>query len=83
MYDPNSPMLRTMTSGTFLVGLAVGALATYVFTNKAVQNALFRSAAKTVNVVKGGMAEAKERFHDAEAEVEMDAAVEDEEPAAG
>ena len=80
MYNANSPMMRSMTSGNFLAGLAIGVMATYVFTSPAVQKALFRTAAKTTSMVKGGMAEAKERFHDAEAEVELEAA---EEPEAG
>ncbi len=73
MIDAKNPMMRSMTDGNFLAGLAIGALTTFVLTNPSVQQALFRTAARTVNVVKGGVAEAKERFLDAEAEVEMEA----------
>ena len=73
MNDTNSSFVRTLTSGNFLAGAVFGALATLVFTNAGVQRALFRTAAKTAGAIKGSVAEAKERFHDAEAEVHMEA----------
>ncbi len=73
MLNTDSPIMRTMTSNHFLAGLAVGAIATLVLTNPTIQRALFRTAAKTTSMLKAGMAEAQERFHDAEAEVEMEA----------
>ena len=73
MNPEHSPILRAMTSGNFLAGLVVGGLATLVLTQPGVQRALFRTAAKTANLVSAGVAEAKERFHDAEAEIEQEA----------
>lgn len=78
MLPPENSFMRTMTNGNFLTGVAVGALTTLVFTNPGIQRAVFRTAAKASSLVKGGLAEAKERFHDAEAEVHMDAGEEPE-----
>jgi|GEM_PF-2613736 len=80
MFQPNSPFMRTVTNGNFLYGFAAGALVAVVATNPTVQRAIFRTAAKTVTVVKGGIAEAQERFNDAEAEIQMEAAEEQEAP---
>lgn len=81
MNPDHSPILRVLTSGNFLTGLLVGGLTTLVLTQPGVQRALFRTAAKTANLITAGVAEAKERFHDAEAEVQQEA--EDTEAAAG
>ena len=72
MLETNNSFMRTMTSGNFLAGLMVGGLTTLVLTNTTVQRALLITAAKTTSMVKGGLAEAKERFHDAEAEVHLE-----------
>lgn len=79
MLNTTSPMVRTLTSSNFLVGLAVGAVTTFVMTNPGLQSALFRTAARTATLVKGGLAEAKERFHDAEAEIQLEATEDPEE----
>lgn len=70
--EPGS-FLRFVANGNFLTGLVVGGLATLVLTQPSVQRALFRTAAKTATMVSAGFAEAKERFHDAEAEVQQEA----------
>ncbi|WP_417822284.1 hypothetical protein [Terasakiella sp.] len=57
----------------FVYGLVIGAAAAYVLTNKNVQNTIFRTAAGAVNALKGGLEEAKERFNDAEAEIQAEA----------
>ena len=72
MTPQNGSFLRFMANGNFLTGLVVGGLATLVLTQPTVQRALFRSAAKAANLVSAGLAEAKERFHDAEAEVQQE-----------
>ncbi len=72
MIDPDNTFTRHLTSGNFLAGLAVGAVATFVLTNPAVQRAIFRTAAKSADLVRSGVAEARERFHDAEAEIHME-----------
>ena len=69
--EPGS-FLRYVANGNFLTGLVVGGLATLVLTQPGVQRALFRSAAKAASLISAGVAEAKERFHDAEAEVQQE-----------
>ena len=78
MMDNNNSFTRGVTSGNFLAGLAVGALATYVLTNPTVQAALLRTVARTTGLIKSSFAEARERFHDAEAEIEIEAGEESE-----
>ena len=73
-YD-NGSVPRMLGSGSFLTGLAVGGLLTLVLTNPNVQRALFRSVAKAATMINAGVAEAKERFHDAEAEVQHEAEI--------
>lgn len=73
MFQANSPFMRTVTNGNFLYGFAAGAIVAVIATNPSVQRALFRTAAKTATLVKGGIAEAQERFHDAEAEIQLEA----------
>ncbi len=62
--------LHTMTRGPFLAGAATGAVATLLITNPAVQRSLMQAAARVVQTVRAGTAEMRERFHDAEAEVQ-------------
>ena len=76
--NPGNPLFRTMTSGNFLTGVGVGALVTLLVTNPSVQRALFKTVARTSGMITSGLAEAKERFHDAEAEVHHEAAEEPE-----
>ena len=70
--------LSLMRSNGFWGGIAVGAVATYVLTNKEVQNTAFRVAASFVNGLRGSVEEAKERFQDAEAEIQAEAEVDQE-----
>lgn len=51
-------------------GLVVGAGAAYLLTNETAQRFILRTALSAWVRVRGAFAEAKERFHDAEAEVE-------------
>ena len=75
---PANPLFRTMSSGNFLTGLGVGALVTLLVTNPSVQRAVFKTVARTSTAITSGLAEAKERFHDAEAEIEHEGAQEPE-----
>lgn len=75
--------MSLVRSNGFWGGLIVGAVATYVLTNKSVQNAIFKTAATAVNGVRSGIEEAKERFHDAEAEITTEGEAEAEEVAKG
>jgi hypothetical protein len=72
------PFMRSITGSNFLTGLAVGAVTALVVTNPNVQRAFFRSAVKTAGLVTAGVAEVKERFHDAEAEVRLESKEEQE-----
>jgi hypothetical protein len=64
---------RTLLDRHFLGGLAVGAVVTLVLGNRDVQQALFRGIARVATAARSGVEEVKERFHDAEAEVAMEA----------
>jgi len=66
-----------VTKTPFVYGLVVGAAAAYILTNKNVQSTIFRTAAGAITAVKGGLEEAKERFNDAEAEIQAEAEVEE------
>lgn len=57
-------------TGDFVKGALIGAAATYLMTNKNVQDALFKTVAKTSSLFQMGMEEVKERFEDAKAEVQ-------------
>ena len=78
MNEATNPFMRALTNGNFLTGVLVGALTTLVFTNPGVQRTLFRTAAKTTDLIRSSVAEARERFHDAEAEVHMEGGEESE-----
>ncbi|NVK18484.1 MAG: hypothetical protein HWE30_07320 [Methylocystaceae bacterium] len=69
-----------LTRAPFIYGLVAGAAAAYILTNKSVQGTIFRTAAGAMNAVKGGLEEAKERFNDAEAEIQAESEID--EPAA-
>ena len=77
-YD-NGSVTRLLGNGHFLAGVAIGGLLTLVLTNPNVQRTLFRSVAKAASMINSGVAEAKERFHDAEAEIHQES---DQEPTA-
>jgi len=60
----------SVSRGRFLKGLLIGAAATYVITNDSVQKTAIKSAVRVWSFVQGGMEEIKERFRDAEAEIQ-------------
>lgn len=78
MNEASNSFVRAVTNGNFITGVLVGALTTLVFTNPGVQRALFKTAAKTTDLIRSSVAEARERFHDAEAEVHMESGEEPE-----
>ena len=71
---PNAPQqsssVFSFTNDRFLKGLLIGAAATYLITNESVQKTAIKSAVKVWSLVQGGVEEMKERFHDAEAEIQ-------------
>lgn len=76
MYEHHNPLMQTLGSRSFLTGVGVGAVVTMLVCSPAVQRALFRTVAKATNALTSGLAEAKERFHEAQAEVYHEAAQE-------
>ncbi len=68
---PNSSASSSLLpSNRFLKGLAIGAAAAYLLTNEQVQTSAIKGAVKAWSLLQGGLAELKERFHDAEAELQ-------------
>ncbi len=53
----------------FVKGLLIGAAATYLLTNESVQRTAIKAVVQVWSALQGGIEEAKERFHDAEAEL--------------
>lgn len=58
----------------FVTGAVVGAAALYLLTNEDVQRTAIRSIVSIWSVVRGGVEELKERFRDAEAELQTERA---------
>lgn len=56
-------------SDRFLKGMLIGAAAAYLLTNESVQRSAIKGAVRVWSALQGGLAEVKERFHDAEAEL--------------
>ncbi|WP_242479081.1 YtxH domain-containing protein [Lamprobacter modestohalophilus] len=54
----------------FLKGLLIGAAAAYLLTNESVQRTAIKGVVKLWGGLQGGVEEIKERFHDAEAEIQ-------------
>lgn len=65
-YNPH----RHPGADSLVKGLVVGAGVAYVLTNETAQRAILRSSLSLWTRLRGAFAEAKERFHDAEAEAE-------------
>lgn len=53
----------------FVKGMLIGAAATYLLTNEQVQRALIKGIVQVWSLVQGGLEEIKERFGDAQAEL--------------
>ena len=66
-----SSLLNSGNSQTdFLKGAFIGAVATFILTNKDAQSAIFKGFAKISNLFEMGIEELKERYEDAKAEVD-------------
>jgi hypothetical protein len=68
------PMYRqssflNFTNDRFIKGLLIGAAATYLLTNESVQRTAIKGVVQVWSALQSGIEEAKERFHDAEAEL--------------
>lgn len=65
-----SPPLFNFTNDRFLKGLLIGSAVTYFLTNDAMQRTAIKGVVAAWRLVQGGVEEIKERFHDAEAELQ-------------
>ncbi len=65
---------QPLVNGRLLTGALVGGAVTYLLTNEAVQRAAIHGAAHLWLAIKGGVEETKERFRDAEHEIQADRA---------
>lgn len=62
--------LDGFNSSDFVKGALIGAAAAYLLTNKKVQESLFKTVAKGSSMFQMGMEELKERYEDAQAEID-------------
>ncbi|MGX3012102.1 YtxH domain-containing protein [Helicobacter sp. 23-1044] len=68
-----SSFLNSGNSQTdFLKGAFIGAVATFILTNKDAQKAIFKGFAKISSLFEMGIEEIKERYEDAKAEVDSE-----------
>lgn len=82
IYGPNmtaNPNAGLVSPGTerFLKGALIGAAAAYILTNETVQHALIKNTVRVWDLLQGGIEEVKERFRDAEAEIQAEKAGEE------
>lgn len=68
---PNS-MLDSFDSANFIKGALIGAVGAYLLTNEKAQKTIFKGLANTASMFQVGMEEMKERFEDAQAEIEAE-----------
>ncbi|PIE43468.1 MAG: hypothetical protein CSA50_04975 [Gammaproteobacteria bacterium] len=64
--------LFNFTNTSFLKGAAIGAATAYLLSNEAVQQSLIKSSVRLWMSLQGGVEEMKERFRDAEAEIQAE-----------
>lgn len=74
---PGAPPLFGFANERFVKGLLIGAAAAYVLSNESVQHSLIKGAVRLWTGLQGGLEEVKERFQDAEAELQAAAAAPD------
>jgi hypothetical protein len=67
--QPGQPLFN-FGNDRFMRGLLIGAAAAYLLTNEDVQRTVIKGAVKVWSTLQGGIEEAKERFRDAEAELQ-------------
>ena len=68
--NPNNQMQNQSSSflnGDFIKGALIGAVATYILTNKNAQESIFETINKVKNLATAGFEELKERIEDAKA----------------
>ena len=67
-----NPLLDTFDSANFIKGALLGAVGAYLLTNENAQKNIFKGFAKTASMFQVGMEEMKERFEDAQAELDAE-----------
>ena len=65
-------LLGTFDTQKFLIGAIVGAAGVYLMTNEKAQKAIFKTFAKGTAMITAGIEEMKERYEDAQAELEAE-----------
>lgn len=70
--NPADSLLGTFDTKQFLVGALVGVAGAYLLTNENAQKAIFKTVAKGGAMFSAGLEEMKERFEDAQAELEAE-----------
>ncbi len=65
-------LLSSFDTENFIKGALIGAVGAYLLTNETAQKAIFKSVAKTTSMFQAGMEEMKERYEDAQAELEAE-----------
>jgi len=68
----NTNLLGTFDTNQFLIGALVGAVGAYLLTNENAQKTIFKTVAKGGAMFSAGLEEMKERFEDAQAELEAE-----------
>lgn len=64
-------IINGFNGSDFVKGALIGAAAAYLLSNKKVQESLFKTVAKGSSMFQMGMEELKERYEDAQAELDM------------
>ena len=67
---PMVPVQTGFNSGDFIKGALIGALATYLLTNKGAQEAIMKTVGKGSELFSAGIEELKERYEDAKAQMQ-------------
>lgn len=67
-----SNLLGSFDTNQFLIGALLGAAGAYLLTNEKAQKTLFKTIAKGSEMFNAGIEEMKERYEDAQAELEAE-----------
>ena len=68
----SNSLLDSFDGANFMKGALIGAVGAYLLTNENAQKTIFKGIAKTASMFQVGMEEMKERFEDAQAELETE-----------
>jgi len=68
----NTSLLGTFDTNQFLLGALIGVAGAYLLTNEKAQKAVFKTVAKGGAMFSAGLEELKERFEDAQAELDAE-----------